>query len=87
MRRCVRTTLTLDDDVSVELERLQVERREGFAQTVNAVLRAGIAALKGRRPPARRQYRTKPVSLGPPRLKNVDNISEVLAFGEGEDYR
>lgn len=83
----MRTTLTLDDDVTVELQRLQAARKEGFKQTVNAVLRAGIAALHERRPRARPRYRTEPVSLGPPRVRNVDDISEVLAVAEGDDYR
>jgi hypothetical protein len=83
----MRTTLTLDDDVAVELQRLQRRRREAFRQTVNAVLRAGLAAL-GRKPPGKRPaFRTEPASLGTPRLKSLDNISDVLAFTEGEEYR
>lgn len=84
----MRTTLTLDDDVAVELQRLQRKRREAFKQTVNAVLRAGLSTLSSRRrageTPA---VRTETASLGAPRLKNLDNISEVLAFAEGEAYR
>lgn len=84
----MRTTLSLDDDVAIELQRLQRKRGEAFRQTVNAVLRAGLATLTGRRrEPDRRQVYTEPVSVGTPRLKNLDNISEVLAFAEGEDYR
>lgn len=83
----MRTTLTLDDDVAHELERLQEERREPLRHVVNAVLRAGFAALARRPERSRRAYRTEPVSLGAPRLSNLDNISEVLAFAEGEDYR
>jgi hypothetical protein len=83
----VRTTLTLDEDVARELERLQEERREPFRRVVNTVLRAGFVALARRPERPRRAYRTEPVSLGKPRLKNLDNISEVLAFAEGEDHR
>jgi hypothetical protein len=84
----MRTTLTLDDDVVIELERLQRERREPFKQTVNAVLRAGLSTIAGRKrgKPGPR-FRTQPAALGAPRLKNLDNISEVLAFAEGEDHR
>ena len=84
----MRTTLTLDADVAVELQRLQRKRREPFKQTLNAVLRAGLAALSGRQ---RREQPsrvvTEPAALGTPRLKNLDNVSEILAFAEGEDYR
>ncbi len=84
----MRTTLSLDDDVAIELQRLQRKRGEAFKETVNAVLRAGLSIVARRRtgvetPPVR----TEPAVLGTPRLKNLDNISEVLAFAEGEDYR
>jgi hypothetical protein len=84
----MRTTLTLEDDVATELERLRRARREPFKQTVNEVLRAGIVALRSRkeqRPEVR--FRTETASLGKPRLKSLDDISEVLAYGEGEEHR
>ena len=84
----MRTTLTLEDDVAAELERLQRARREPFKRTVNEVLRAGIAALrrrKGERPDG--PFRTEAAALGKPRLKSLDDISEVLAYGEGEEHR
>jgi hypothetical protein len=88
MLRLVRTTLSLDDDVAIELQRLQRKRREAFKQTVNAVLRAGLTMLAGRgRDRQTPPVRTVPASLGTPRLKDLDNISEVLAFAEGEDHR
>lgn len=84
----MRTTLTLEDDVAKEIERLRAQRREGLKQTINAVLRAGIAALsKKDKGVTRPVFHTEPASLGTPRLKNLDNIDEVLSFGEGEDYR
>jgi hypothetical protein len=84
----MRTTLTLDDDVAIELQRLQRQRREAFKDTVNCVLRAGLSALEGRKRKGQaKRFRTEAVSLGKPRLKDLDNISEVLAFAEGEGYR
>lgn len=82
----MRTTVTLEDDVAVEIVKLQKARDESFKDTLNTLLRAGLASLKSRPAAARRAYRTEPVSLGAPRLKNIDDISEVLAFGEGEDH-
>ncbi len=84
----MRTTLTLEDDVATELDRLHRARREPFKRTVNEVLRAGIAALRSRkqqRPETR--FCTESASLGQPRLKSLDDISEVLAYGEGEEHR
>lgn len=56
----MRTTLTLDDDLSAELKR--VARRTGrpFKQVVNEVIRAGLRAA----PPPARRYRLTPASLG-----------------------
>lgn len=86
MRQCMRSTLTLEDDVAKEVARLRAQRGESFKDTINAVLRAGIAALSKRpRRAARAPFRTEPASLGKPRLKNLDDIDEVLAIGEGED--
>lgn len=83
----MRTTITVDEDVAAELRKLQTAQRQPFKAVVNQVLRAGLAALGSRRKGKAPAYRTEPVSLGRPRLTNVDNISEVLAFAEGEDHR
>lgn len=83
-----RTTLTLESDVAKEIDRLRAERGGGLKETINAVLRAGVAALRSaKRGRARDEFRTEAASLGTPRLKSLDNIDEVLSFGEGEDYR
>lgn len=82
----MRTTITLEDDVAAELGKLQKARNEPFKQTVNAVLRAGLSKLNARRDRKAVSYITKPVSLGKPRLKSLDDISEVLAFAEGENH-
>jgi len=83
----VRTTITIEDDVATEIARLQRLRDEGLKQTINAVLRAGIAAMAKPSRKRRAVFRTAPASLGRPRLKSLDNIDEVLSFGEGESYR
>jgi hypothetical protein len=83
----MRTTLTLEDDVASEIERLRAQRGTGLKETINAVLRAGIVALRAPKPRGRARFRTEPASLGTPRLKSLDNVDEVLSFAEGEDYR
>ena len=82
----MRTTLTLDDDVAAELERLQLERKQSFKRIVNEVLREGLqGAGRPRRP--HRPFHTHAVDLGHCRLANVDDIAEVLALGESESFR
>ena len=82
----MRTTLTIDDDVAAELERLRRSRNTKFKLLVNEALRRGLrdiaAPSKSRKP-----FRTRSVDLGKPLVDNVDNVAEVLALIEGEDFR
>ncbi len=80
----MRTTLTLDDDVAVRLERL---RRNGrtLKEVVNEALRAGLDALEKRRPAARKTY-TMPMDLGE-LLVPLDDISEVLDLLDVEEWK
>jgi hypothetical protein len=82
----VRTTLSLDDDVAAQLERVRRTRGGSLKETVNAALREGLQRLE--HPPARSQrVYTRSVSLGRPRIGSIDNIAEVLAVVEGDAYR
>lgn len=82
----MRTTLTLESDVAVRLERERRKRGIPFKAIVNQVLRAGLdnldAAPRGREP-----YRTKGLSLGQSRVGSLDNIEEILSRAEGEGHQ
>ena len=81
----MRTTITIDDDVAVELARVRSQRGESFKRVVNDTLRAGLAhAAAAGRP--RRPYRTRPVSLGSCKLDSIDDVARVLAIAEGEAH-
>lgn len=81
----MRTTLTLDDDVAAELERRRVARGLSFKQIVNQALRAGLPALDVS-PATTAPARTRSMDLGAPRLANLDDTAEVVAWAEGEDH-
>ncbi len=81
----MRTTLTLDDDVTVQLERLRRERDASLKELVNEALRLGLREMKGPQK-KRKPFRTQVFHMGKP-LINLDNTAEVLAFIEGEDYK
>jgi hypothetical protein len=83
----MRTTITLDDDVAVRLERLRKERGESLKQLVNRLLRAGFGVLDDREHQPPRQYITPPVSLGLIRVPRIDDVAEVLAVSECEEWR
>jgi hypothetical protein len=82
----MRTTLTIEDDVAVQLERLRRKNDVSLKGLINDVLRRGLRDMSG--PPKKRKpFRTETFDAGPPLLENIDNISEVLAIIEGEAYK
>lgn len=82
----MRTTLTLDDDVAVGLERERRKRRVSFKEVVNDVLRAGLDAGASARGGGQ-GFRTTGFDLGASLVGSLDNVEEVLARVEGEDHR
>lgn len=81
----MRTTLTLDDDVAVEIERIRATRNISLKQAINELLRLGI--LQHARPKVpKKPFRTKTYDLGE-MLVDVTCISQALAIVEGEDYK
>jgi len=81
----MRTTLTLDTDVSVELEALRRKQGLSLKDAVNDTLRRGLRAMaEGDKP--RSTFVTRSVDLGLPRLP-LDDVAEALAAAEGESFR
>ena len=82
----MRTTLTIDDDVAAELERLRRTRDASLKDVVNDALRRGLQDMKS--PPKKRKpFRTPTFDPGGVLIDNVDNVAEVLALIEGEAFR
>ncbi len=81
----MRTTLTIDDDIAVQLERLQREREQSLKDLVNDALRRGLRDMQA---PAKRRkpFRTATHDMGP-FLTNIDNVAEAIAHAEGEDFK
>lgn len=59
----MRTTVTLDSDTRLLVERAMRERGSTFKETVNAAIRAGLAG-----PPRQVRAYTTPRALGPARV-------------------
>ena len=79
----MRTTLTLDDDVSAMLERLQNEQGLTFKEAVNRALRQGLYQLEK---PVEQTFEQKSFDMGKCYV-SLDDVGEVLAVAEGEDFR
>jgi hypothetical protein len=82
----MRTTLTIEDDVAALLNRVQAKRKASLKEVVNEALRNGLIAMSAP-PEKRRPFRTKTLINGPRSIPNIDNVAEVLAAMEGEDYK
>lgn len=83
----MRTTVTVDDDIAIRLERHRSQHDESFKQALNEALRAGLAVLEEGTEQVPVARRTRPLPLGRRIGGSVDNIGEALAIAEGEDYR
>ena len=82
----MRTTLTLDPDVAALAQRMQRARGRSFKAIVNEALRQGLRAMAD--PPSRPvTYSTPAADLGRCRIGSLDDIAEVLAVAEGEEFR
>jgi hypothetical protein len=82
----MRTTLTLDDDVAVLLERVRQTDKLTLKEAVNQALRRGLHEMAAK-PDQPQPFRTRTASLGRCLIGSLDNIGEVLAIAEGEDYK
>ena len=82
----MRTTLTLDDDVAAQINRLQRGRRASLKEIVNEALRRGLKQMNGR-PQKREPFRTRTVSLGACLVGNLDDVAGVLSVIEGDPFK
>ncbi len=82
----MRTTLTIDDDNAVALQRLREVRKVSLKGIVNEALREGLARMN-EPVPRGEPYHTRSVSLGPCLVGSIDDVAEALAVAEGEGHR
>jgi hypothetical protein len=82
----MRTTVTFDDDVAVQVEHLRRARRSSMRDIVNEAMRLGLSAME--EPPRERTlFRTRTFDCGEPLLPNIDNTAEVLALIEDDHFK
>jgi hypothetical protein len=81
----MRTTLTIDDDVAVQLERLRKARDASLKDLVNDALRRGLRDMAAA-PRSREPFRVK-VFGGGAQLIDIDNVWEAAAQAEGDDFK
>jgi hypothetical protein len=82
----MRTTLTLDEDVSRLLERLMKKKGLSLKAAVNEGLRQGLRVIEEEKPQRRRSF-TRPADLGTCLIGNLDDVAEALSIAEGDSFR
>jgi hypothetical protein len=78
-------TLTLEEDVAVQIERLRRARDASLKDIVNDALRLGLREMLDV-PRKRKQIRTQAFHMGEP-LINIDNVAEALAYLESDGFK
>jgi len=81
----MRTTINLDEDVLDKARSLKDTLNISFRVVINQALRFGLEKIE--RPARCKPYRTRPHAMGLCEGYNLDNIQELLAQAEGEDFR
>jgi len=81
----MRTTISIDDDLTEKARAVAAKPRRPFRTIVNEALRAGLDNVE--KPAKQRPYKTEPHAMGLRSGRNLDNIQELLAQIEGEDSR
>ena len=80
----MRAMLTINDDVMERARAVAAKLRAPLKAVVNEALRAGLEHVE--RPAKRRPYKTEPHAMGLRSGRNIDNVQELLAQIEGEDF-
>ncbi len=81
----MRTTLTLSDQLAARARRDAQRLHLSFKETINQALALGLDELEKEK--RGKPYKTKPVPMGLREGLNYDNIAELLARSESEDYK
>jgi hypothetical protein len=79
-------TLTIDDDVAIQLERVRRSRDVSLKDLINDALRRGLRELNTKAKP-KKLFQTRATYVGEVFIDNVDNVAEVLAVLEGEAHK
>ena len=82
----MRTTLSLDDDVAVMIERIRARGGRSLKDVVNEALRRGLRQMEEPEPD-RPAYRTPSSDLGRCLVGTLDDVAEALVVAEGEHFR
>ena len=80
----MRTTLTIDNDVAIALERVRQRDSLSLKAAVNEALRRGLRVMDAQDDaPPKERYQVQPWDSGGMRA-NIDSVAEALDWAEGD---
>ena len=82
----MRTKLTFDDDVAVEIERLRQDGGQSLNEVVNDLLRLGLRERHATQK-KQRGFRTKTFDVGRPLIPSIDYAADVVPLIEGDAHK
>ena len=83
----MRTTLTIEEDVALALDRVRERDSLSLKAVVNEALRRGLRVMDAEHESApRTRYRVRAWSSGGMKV-SVDNVAEALGWAEGEGWK
>ena len=83
----MRTTLTLDDDIAVQLGRLREERKMSLRDAVNAAMRLGLTLMNNPAAAKKKSCKTPVFHATRALIGDLTSTADMLAVAEGEDHR
>ena len=79
----MRTTLSLDPDVTALLKRAMAKSKKSLKEQVNEALRVGLSTKTA---PKMRHQVTQTFDGGECLIGRIESVSEALAIAEGENH-
>ena len=84
----MRTTVSIRDDLALELERLRKERDLSFKQALNEAVERSVVEMRQKPKEQRKPFRIKTFDLGKPLFTSPEELKDLIAeIQEEEDLR
>ena len=81
----MRTTITLDDDVTAMIHEIQEAEGKKFKEVIHELLRSGLVERNAETMDGKR-YKTPLLTIGSLCYPSLDSIADVLEAAEGANY-
>lgn len=82
----IRTTLSLYPEIAIQITNFRENQNLSFKEAVNKLLSMGLDCFHSKKNNYRK-YKLKTFNTGQCKFETLDNVSEILAITEGDNYK